>query len=454
MKRSPFLCRSSARSSAPFFFFTILSAAAVSARGEPGLRRLDPALPWIPEVRQKLDELMIKSGRHSPGYRREKPPVVTFDMDNTLIKNDLGDALVFWALRHDKVLQPPRKDWRLVNHYLTPEGIAALGAACSAAAEPGQPLPTSRSQICATEIATIYIHEKTTAGRPAFGPCDHRRMEPAYAFGVQLLGGHKKDEVRSYAAAALDEALASPPGSTQAVGRVGGLLRWIRIYDQQRDLVGALRDNGFDVWIVSASPQAGAEIGGERLGINKDHVIGIRLLEREGRYTYDLTGCGDIPDGRNTGTANVGNGVINYIEGKRCWINKVIFGVPGVAASQRASDPARRPVLAVGDADTDLAMLQDAELRLVIDRNQPELLCNALRNPRGTWLIHPMFIEPLKPRVAPYPCATACRDRDGVTAACRDEDGVPIPDQLPRSLPALPSPQSSRPGDRVIPGAR
>lgn len=391
---------------------------------------------------------MLKSGRHSPGYRRERPPVVTFDMDNTLLKNDFGDALVFWALRHDKVLQPPRKDWRLVNHHLTQEGIAALGAACGSAAEPGQPLPTSRSEICATEIATIYIHEKTTAGRPAFGSFDPRRMQPAYAFGAQLLGGHTKAGVRSYAAAALDEALASPPGSTQSVGRVGGLLRWIRIYDQQRDLIGALRENGFDVWIVSASPQAGAEIGGERLGIAKDHVIGTRLIEREGRYSYDLTGCGDVPDGRNTGTANVGNGVINYIEGKRCWINKVIFGVQGAVASQRASDPSRRPVLAVGDADTDLGMLQDAGLRLVIDRNQPELLCNALRNARGTWLLNPMFIEPLKPRAAPYPCATACRDRDGATAPCRDEDGAPIPDQLPRSQ------RSPQAGDRALPGAR
>lgn len=445
MKRSPLRCRFSARAAAPWLLLSTLSVDGVPARGAPGPRRLDPALPWSAEVRQRLDELMAKSGHKSPGYRKDRPPVVTFDMDNTLIKNDLGDAIVFWALRHDKVLQPPRKDWRLVNHYLTTEGSAALSAACGAAAEPGQPLPTSRNETCATEIATIYIHEKTTAGRAAFGPCDTRRMEPAYAFGVQLLGGHTKAEVRSYAAAALDEALASPPGSTQAVGRIGGLLRWIRVYDQQRDLIAALRDNGFDVWIVSASPQAGAEVGGERLGIAKDHVIGVRLIERDGRYSYDLSGCGDIPDGRNTGTANVGNGVINYIEGKRCWINKVIFGVPGAAAAQRASDPARRPVLAGGDAETDLAMLQDAGLRLVLDREQPELMCNALRNARGTWLVHPMFIDPLKPRAAPYPCATAvCRDRDGAAIPCRDEDGAPIPDQLPRQLP--------RSGDPVLPG--
>jgi phosphoserine phosphatase len=441
MPRSERSRRSLGRRAAPWL--CLLPFVCPEVRGAPdGARGLDPSLPWAADNRQRLEELIKKHGRTSPTYRRERPPVATFDMDNTLIKNDLGDGTVSWALRHDKVLQPPRKDWRLVNHFLTPAGTAALKAACDGAAEAGRPLPTATDARCATEILTVYLHSRTTAGQPAFGPCEHRRMEPAYAFGVQLLGGHTKAEVRSYAAAALDEALAAPAGSTRSVGAVRGLAAWIRIYAQQRDLIAALREAGFDVWIVSASPQPVAEIGGERLGVPADHVIGIRLLERDGRYSYDLAGCGDVPDGRNTGTANVGNGVISYIEGKRCFINQVIFGREGAEAFQRPSDRALRPAFAAGDAETDLAMLQDAGLRLVIDRNQPELMCNALRNAHGSWLVNPMFIEPLKPRLAPYPCATAvCKDGGGAPIPCRDEDGAPIPDQ-PGS------------GERPIGGAR
>lgn len=410
-------------------------AAVAPARAEsppPGPRRLSAALPWSGENRQRLDELIARHGKASPGYRAARPPVATFDWDNTLMRNDIGDATVFYALRTDQVLQPPRRDWRLVNPYLTPAGAAALSAACDAAAAPGQPLPTSRAEPCATEIVTVYLDGRTTSGQAAFAGADLRRIEPAYAFGVQLLGGHSAAEVKKIAALAIAEGLAAPEGKTQTVGKRAGLLGWLRLYEQQRDLVTALRDGGFEVWVVSASPQPVVEVAAERLGFPADRTIGVRLLERDGRFTYDLKGCGDVPDGRNTGRGSTGNGVITYVDGKRCFINQEIFGVTGRAAFERSA-PERRPVLAAGDADTDVTMLKDAALRLVINRNQTELMCNAYHNADGGWLINPMFIAPLKQRPAPYPCATrGCRDSRGVTGPCRDEAGAVIPDQPDR----------------------
>ena len=406
--------------------------AADSPKGPPAPRRLSAALPWYGENRQRLDELIARHGRSSPGYRAARPPVATFDWDNTLMRNDIGDATVFYALRTDQVLQPPRRDWRLVNPYLTPAGAAALAAACDAAAAPGQPLPTSREAACATEIVTVYLDGRTTSGQAAFAAADLRRIEPAYAFGVQLLGGHSAAEVKKLASLAIAEGLAAPEGRTQTVGKRAGLLAWLRLYEQQRDLVATLRDSGFEVWVVSASPQPVVEVAAERLGFPAERTIGVRLLERDGRYTYDLKGCGDVPDGRNTGRGNTGNAVITYVDGKRCFVNQVIFGVTGRAAFERGA-PERRPVLAAGDADTDVTMLKDAALRLVINRNQTELLCSAYHNADGGWLINPMFIAPLKQRSAPYPCATrGCRDSHGALGPCRDEAGAVIPDQPDR----------------------
>src|SRR6476469_2573661 len=37
-----------------------------------------------------------------PGH----PPVAAFDWYNTVIKNDVGDATVFWMLKHDLILKP------------------------------------------------------------------------------------------------------------------------------------------------------------------------------------------------------------------------------------------------------------------------------------------------------------------------------------------------------------
>src|SRR5262249_58596820 len=115
-------------------------------------------------------------------------------------------------------------------------------------------------------------------------------------------------------------------GYTQQVGDTSGLTGWLRIYDQQSDLIGTLRANGWDVWVVSASPQPWVETAAARVGVSPDHVVGIRQVEAAGLLTYNLQGCGDVVDGQNDGMGNfAGNGLITYIDGKRCWINKVLF---------------------------------------------------------------------------------------------------------------------------------
>ncbi len=143
-----------------------------------------------------------------------------------------------------------------------------------------------------------------------------------------------------------------------------------------------------------------------------------------GRLTARLAGCGPFVDGEDA--------LIPFDTGKRCWINKAIFG--RAPAEQLAPSPSndaqQRPVLVGGDSDTDVAMLKDAsELKLVIDRGRTQLLCNALANRGGRWLLQPMFLLPGPARRAPYPCSTA---RDAAGAPIVDENGQPMVDQRPR----------------------
>jgi hypothetical protein len=171
----------------------------------------------------------------------------------------------------------------------------------------------------------------------------------------------------------------------------------------------------------------------DRVGIEADHVVGIRTVaDGEGKLTYNLQGCGPEPDGTNDGAGNVtGNSMITYIEGKRCWINKVIHGDMGPTAIDKIDDPARRHVFGAGDSDTDVTFLQDATaMKLALNRNKKEIMCNAYRNYGGRWLINPMFINP-RPRLdAGYACSTtACVDEAGASAPCLDEAGEIIPDQ-------------------------
>lgn len=395
-------------------------------------RSLDPALPWHGDNRQRLDALIAQRGAGSAGYDAARRPVATFDWDNTVIRNDIGDATLFWMVKNGKVRQPPQKSWRSTSAYLTTDGAAALSAACAGLGEAGAPLPTGTDAPCGTEILTIYTQGKTSGGKAAFSGWSYRRMEPAYAWAAQLQAGYSAAESRAFAESALQENLAAAQGAKQKIGNVDGLNAWIRIYDQQKDLIGTLQARGWDVWIVSASPQPWVEAAAARVGVAADHVIGIRLVESGGKLTANIQGCGGVPDGTNDGNGAVtGNSLITYIEGKRCWINQVIFGVTGAAALERGADPARRQRFAAGDSDTDITFLQDAtDLKLVLNRNKKELMCNAYGNAGGRWLVQPMFIAPLPQQATPYPCAsTACKDAGGAGVPCKDEDGAPIPDQ-------------------------
>ncbi|MEV6006272.1 haloacid dehalogenase-like hydrolase [Streptomyces sp. NPDC051976] len=345
-------------------------------------------------------------------------PVAVFDWDNTVVKNDVGDALLYWVLREDKVLHPA--DWSSLNSYLTPAADRALSTACDASAAVGEPLPTATDTGCADEIYAVY-HNATTGGEKAFAGYDHRLMSPGSAWVAELLTGHTAAEIASYAERARAQNLAAPVGTTQQVGshHVTG---WIRYYAEQRDLIHTLTRDGYAVWVASASPQIDVQVWAAGLGIPPDRVLGIQSLYAHGRQTPHLRGCGDIPDGADS--------VLTYVSGKRCFVNQDVFGIHGAAAF-RPAPPGRHAVLAAGDSATDVVFVGDAiGVRLAVNRNAPELMCRAYDDADGRWLVNPMFLQPLPRRATPYPCSTTgYTNPDGSPGPVRRDDGSIVPDQ-------------------------
>src|SRR5437016_3464948 len=106
----------------------------------PSHRHLD-ADGWLAKNRARIDAFLDA----------QNGGVAVFDWDNTMMRNDIGDATFFWMLRHDKILQPPERDWSRTNRRLTKAARESLKA-CDAIAEPGKPLPTSRNAGCADAI--------------------------------------------------------------------------------------------------------------------------------------------------------------------------------------------------------------------------------------------------------------------------------------------------------------
>ncbi|MFG2605315.1 haloacid dehalogenase-like hydrolase [Streptomyces sp. NPDC048514] len=393
-------------------------AAAPTATAEAGTLSANcPRLhgDWYGHNRERLQQVIDARGTCS-GHRGA---VAAFDWDNTITKNDVTDATLSWALRHDRLLRPAR--WKDTSAWLTDTADRALATACGTGA--GEPLRTSDRPHCTDEIVEIRENGTTTSGAAAFaGRWNHRRTVPQYAWVPQLFAGRTPAEVAAYTRAARSEALAAPIGATRTLG-THTVPAYIRYYDQQRDLVRTLQRAGFRVYVVSAGSEPITEVWSRAIGVDAAHTIAIRsVLDHRGRITTRNEGCGDVPASRGA--------AIPYIDGKRCWINQEIYGVRGVRAWQKQPWK-RRPAVAGGDADTDVTFVDDATgAHVVLNRNKAELMCRAYDDADGRWLINPMFLEPLPRRPDPYPCSTTARTApDGTRGPVLRPDGSVVPDQ-------------------------
>ena len=330
-------------------------------------------------------------------------PVAVFDWDNTVIKNDVGAATLFHMVRQGLVRRPAR--WEDFAD-LTDGARARLAAACDG---DGGFLPSREEALCGEMLAALYKKGTLPGDAAPFREHDHRTYRPTTAWQAQLQAGYTPAEVRRLAREVISRMCAAPVGTT---ARAGGMdvEGYIRLHRAMVQLMEQLRRRGFEIWIASASPQNVVEAFASELGIPADHVIGIRsVLDAGGRITHGLQGCGRVKDGENR--------MLTYIEGKRCWIKKVI---------------GRRAALVAGDATTDISMLRDATgLRLVIDRGYPELMCYALNGERAGqgWAVNPMLYEAAPARKRALPCSTtACVNGAGKAVPCTTAEGGVLAD--------------------------
>jgi hypothetical protein len=383
---------------------------------------LDPDLEWFGRNREELERFLWRYGDRFAHLENGPRRVAIFDWDNTVIKNDIGDAMMFWMLRNGKILIPPGNNWTMTSRYLTSPAKTFLTAACNTDFKQND---TRGVHDCTDAILTVYLDRKLPDGQSAFSGYNHHWMQPAYAWAVQLMAGYTRAELTAFADTVISEMLEAELGATQTVGTRESLPAYIRIYPQMADLIAGLDSRNFEIWVVSASAEAIVAPFAERVGIPPERVIGVRTLsDGGGRATYDLAGCGPVRDGENS--------LISYRKGKRCWINREIYDMPDSIGEDMLDIAAGQALFAAGDSETDLSFLQDTiVLRLVINRQKEELMCQAYHGYENGWIINPMFIDPLPTREGLYPCeSTACLDVVGNPKSCLDSAGHVIPDQI------------------------
>ncbi len=361
------------------------SATAQPMQQERGCPQLRGDLQWYGQNRARLQSMIDEQGRC--GGQRGK--IAVFDWDNTVVKNDVGDATFYWLLRNNGIRRP--SDWRSLSPYLTKAASNALSTACGTG-RTGAPLPTASDTDCADELLSIYGDAETRTGAAAYSAYNHRHTEPSYAMVASALAGYTPAQVAWITARVAAQNLTAPQGATQRVG-THDETGWVRYYPQIRNLINTMQRAGMAVWIVSASPEPVVQTWALGVGILPNRVVGIRTQREHGVLTSTLEGCGGDPT------------AISYIEGKRCAINtRILHNGRGFAQAPAG----QRQVFGAGDSDTDATFTSDATvLRLALNRNKTELMCRAYDDADGKWLINPMFIEPKAKQASPYPCSTA-----------------------------------------------
>ncbi|HNL72793.1 MAG TPA: HAD-IB family phosphatase [Leptospiraceae bacterium] len=174
----------------------------------------------------------------------KNPGVAAFDFDNTLIKNDFGEA---------------------VMNQLLLDGLENLK------------VPFEIYFKDKEKAKDIWADRKTNPNRfkdfvweEYSSIIQSQGVEKGYRWSSFIFSGWKEDEFRSYARSVWKEEL-------KREVKVG-----VSPYEEMRDLSHCLVENNWNVFIVTASPEEVIQEVSQEFLIPKENVIGMRLEQENG----------------------------------------------------------------------------------------------------------------------------------------------------------------------------
>lgn len=231
----------------------------------------------IPDPFAELERFLESKTHPAP----PSPPIAIFDCDGTIIAGDIGEAMLYYQLEHFLFRVSPADVWedhpqreelhRLYHELLRiPEGMRK----------------SSKGFVPFTEMVLARYFDQLAEMKTA----------KACADIVRLCAGFSVGGVREIARKTLEFERASPV-STRTFGRFT-LPCGIRYIAETERALEAVREKGFEVWIVSGSNRWAVEAVFSRFNIPQDRIIGINLTEREGKLTPEIDGSIPVLEGK------------------------------------------------------------------------------------------------------------------------------------------------------------
>lgn len=198
--------------------------------------------------------------RQYEGKTFSKLPTAVFDCDGTIIQGDIGEAMFYHQIEHFQLRVNPANIW--LDHPKREELDNLYGQLSS--------LPTDRRTqdrrfVSFSEMMVEWYFDQLSDGK----------TEKACSDIVRLLSKFTEQEVMQIAASTFNEELASLI-TFRKFGK-HSVPKGIRYIGESVALLKELQRLGFDIWAISGSNKWSVQPVFERLGIPKDHIIGIEL---------------------------------------------------------------------------------------------------------------------------------------------------------------------------------
>lgn len=190
---------------------------------------------WNPELYQTLSRL-------SPGK-------AAFDFDNTLVRNDLGEAVMELFLSEG--VPAYRKD---ISSFFSEKNRERI-----LSARFGDPLL----------FRSLVLEEYDSIQR-------NSGLEASYRWSSWIFSGHSPEELKRISRSVWNRHAVDSDSLS------------VKIYEPMKELVSHLKSSGWDIWIVTASPQEIIQSVSALFEIEEEKVLGMQLSLQDGIHSSEI----------------------------------------------------------------------------------------------------------------------------------------------------------------------